>query len=88
MNTGTLWFVGSGMAIIFAGLLNLIAIDRGGSKFTKVVAVIVNAFNCIMFCFALPILNQPQVYVGITIFLITTIAFISSLVTARQQKTT
>lgn len=75
MNEGTLWFVGSGMAIIFAGLLNLVAIDRGGSKFTKVIAAITNAFNCIMFCFALPILNQPQVYVGIIIFLIPTIAF-------------
>jgi hypothetical protein len=86
MNTNTLWFVGAGMAIIFSGLLNLVAIDRGGSKFTKGVAVIVNAFNCILFCFALPILNQPQVYVGITIFLITTVAFIIDLArnTARR----
>jgi hypothetical protein len=80
MNTGTLWFVGAGMAIIFAGLLNLIAIDRGGSKFTKAIAIIVNAFNAGMFCFALPILNEPQVYVGIIIFLITTVAFIFDLV--------
>ena len=79
MNTDTLWFVGSGMAIIFAGLLNLVAIDRGGSKFTKAIAVIVNAFNCIMFCFALAILNEPQVYIGITIFFITTVAFIIQL---------
>ena len=76
MNTDTLWFVGAGMAITFSGLLNLVAIDRGGSKFTKAIAVIVNAFNCAMFCFAWPILNQPQVYVGITIFLISTVAFI------------
>ena len=80
MNTDTLWFVGEGMAIIFAGLLNLVALDRGGSKFTKAIAVVVNAFNCTMFCFALPILNEPQVYVGITIFLITTLAFIFDLV--------
>lgn len=80
MNTATLWFVGAGMAIIFAGLLNLVAIDRGGSKFTKVIALIVNAFNCIMFFFALSILNQPQVYVGILIFGITTITFFIALV--------
>lgn len=79
MNEGTLWFVGAGMAVIFAGLLNLVAIDRGGSKFTKGIAVITNAFNCAMFCFALPILNEPQVYVGITIFLISTVAFIIAL---------
>jgi hypothetical protein len=85
MNTETLWFVGAGMAIIFSGLLNLVAIDRGGSKFTKAIAVIVNAFNCAMFCFALPILNQPQVYVGITIFLITSIAFLYSSITDKAR---
>lgn len=80
MNTDTLWFVGAGMAIIFAGLLNLVAIDRGVSKFTKAIAVVVNAFNCTMFWFALPIHNEPQVYVGIAILLITTIGFIVDLV--------
>jgi hypothetical protein len=75
MNPDTLWFVGAGMAIIFTGLLNFVALDRKGSKFTKTIAVITNAFNCGMFCFALAILNEPQVYVGITIFLITTICF-------------
>lgn len=79
MNTDTLWFVGAGMAIIFAGLLNLVALDRGGSKFTKAIAIIVNAFNCAMFCFALPILNEPQVYAGIAMFAITTFAFIVTL---------
>jgi hypothetical protein len=78
-NTDTLWFVGAGMAIIFSGLLNLIAIDRGGSKFTKWIAVLTNAINCAMFWFALPILKEPQVYAGITIFLITTTAFVIEL---------
>jgi hypothetical protein len=78
MDTDTLWFVGAGMAIIFSGLLNFVAIDRGGSKFTKAIAVIVNSFNCAMFCFALTILNQPQVYIGIAIFLVSSIAFLIS----------
>lgn len=76
LNTDTLWFVGAGMSISFAGLLNLVAIDRGGSKFSNTVAVITNTLNCGMFCFALPILNEPQVYVGIAIFLIAAIAFL------------
>lgn len=63
----------------FFGLLNLVAIDRGGSRFTKWIALITNAINCAMFCFALPILNEPQEYVGITIFLITTVTFIVEL---------
>lgn len=84
MNADTLWFVGAGMAIIFSGLLNLVAIDRGGLKFTKAIAVIVNPFNCTMFCFALPILNQAQVYVGILIFLITTVAFVIELLRGKS----
>ena len=75
INEGTLWFVGSGFAVIFAGLLNLVAIDRGGSRFTKVIAAIVNGFNTLMFLGALKILNQPQVYIGIAISLTATIAF-------------
>jgi hypothetical protein len=76
MNEGTLWFVGSGFAVIFAGLLNLVAIDGGGSRFTKIIAAIVNGFNTLMFFGALKILNQPQVYIGIAISLTATIAFI------------
>jgi len=72
--------VGAGMSIVFSGLLNFVALDRKGSKFTKSIAVIVNALNCTMFCVALPILNEPQVYAGIIIFLITTVAFIFDLV--------
>ena len=79
-DTDTLWFVGAGMAIIFAGLLNFIAIDRGGSRFSITIAVITNAMNCAGFCFALPILNQPQVYVGIIIFIITTVGFLIGLI--------
>ena len=75
MNTDTLWFVGAGMAIIFSGLLNMVAIDRGGSNFSKAIALAVNLFNCGMFCFALPILNEPQVYIGIAIFLFSSITF-------------
>ena len=80
MNVDTLWFVGSGMAIIFAGLINLIAVDRGGSKFTKAIGVFTNTFNGTLFCFALQILNEPQVYAGIIIFLLATLAFIVELI--------
>jgi hypothetical protein len=81
-DTGTLWFTGAGMAIVFAGLLNIVALDKGGSKFTKVMALSVNVFCCAGFCIALTILNQPQVYVGIIIFLITTAGFAASVITS------
>lgn len=75
LNTDTLWFIGSGVAIILAGLLNLVVIYRGGSAFTHTVALICNALMCGLFCFALLVLNEPQVYFGVIIFLLVSIAF-------------
>ena len=76
MDIDTLWFIGAGFAIIFPGLLNLVAIDRGGSKFTITTALIINVLMFIMFCLALLIINELQVYLGITIFLISSLAFL------------
>jgi hypothetical protein len=39
-----------------------------------------------MFCFALRILNEPQVYVAIIIFLITTVAFLIQLIRHKSIK--
>ncbi len=86
MNTGTLWFVGAGMAIIFAGFLNLAAIDIGGSTWAKVLAAIANVINLVLFCFALRILNEPQLYLGIALFLIASIAFSVILVRRNYNK--
>lgn len=87
MNTETLWFTGAGMAIIFSGFLNLAAIDRGGSVFTKGLAFITNAINCALFAFAVPVLDQPQVYIGIVIFLIAMLAFAVELIRHRKAGT-
>ena len=86
MNVDTLWFVGAGMAIIFAGLLNLIANERSSSKIAKPIAIVVNALTCALFCFALVILNEPQVYIGIILFLIATGAFILQLTSLKSLK--
>lgn len=78
-NADTLWFTGSGMAIVFAGLLNLVALDRGGSFFTKSLALAANACLGALFGFALVILHEPQVYVGLALFVLTTVSFIIEL---------
>jgi hypothetical protein len=75
-DTYMLWFVGAGMAIIFAGLLNLVALDRGGSAFTITVAVMCNTAVFAGFLLAIPILNQPQVYIGMVLFLAAAICFL------------
>ncbi|RYZ56520.1 MAG: hypothetical protein EOP49_00015 [Sphingobacteriales bacterium] len=85
-NTETLWFVGAGLAIILAGLLNFVALDRHGSSFTMWVAIVVNATMCALFFYAVRILNEPQVYVGVAVFLIATAAFAGQLVQKKQSR--
>lgn len=84
MDIDNLWFLGAGFAIIFAGLLNLVAIDRGGSKFTITIALIANALMCGMFYYAIPILHSLQVYIGISLFFITTVTFLIQIIKLRK----
>ena len=83
-NTDTLWFIGSGVSIILAGLLNVVAIHKGGSFVTLTVAVISNALMCVLFCFALQVLREPQVYFGVFIFFLTVVAFVVSLLSSKK----
>lgn len=78
MDVDNLWFLGAGFAVIIAGLLNFVAIDRGGSKFSLSVALVVNASMCVMFLYAIPILHDAQVYIGITLFSVATILILIS----------
>jgi hypothetical protein len=77
--TSLIEFVGSGMAIIFAALLNLIAIERGGSGFSKLIAAIVNAGACLLLCLAAQQTHALQYYLGILLFLSTTVFFMIDL---------
>jgi hypothetical protein len=81
-----LWFVGAGFAIIFSGLMNLVVIEKGGTIFSLWVALLCSAFNCTLFCIALNILNELQVYFGIIIFLSTTTCFLIELITVYKRK--
>src|ERR1044071_2094449 len=72
MDSNALWFFGAGFAIIFAGLVNFMALDGGGSRFRTGAALGANALLLGMFCYAIPILNNSQVYIGIVLFLVTT----------------
>jgi hypothetical protein len=70
-----IWYISSGTAIVFSGLLNVIAIERGGSKFSKAIALIVNGTNCLIFSIAALFFMGLEVFMGILIFFVTTISF-------------
>jgi hypothetical protein len=61
-----LWFIGSGMAIIFAGLLNIVILSGAGTD--RVVWWLVLSTNLILvlgFAVSLLVLREPQVFIGI-----------------------
>jgi hypothetical protein len=67
-----LWFFGSGIAIILAGLFNLLfyySPTRLIGNFT----LIVNLMVTLLFCFALNVIADGQVYFGIVLFAFSTI---------------
>ncbi len=74
-NLNAMWFFGSGVAIILAGLLNLVLL-RVGSRDTVVFRVcqLANLFFAALFGLALTRLFQPQVIVGFLLFIGATMA--------------
>ncbi len=71
----TLWFVGSGLTIIFAGFLNLALIRiTPKDSFVRALCIIANLASTILFIVAsLSVLQEPQVFVGIAIFVLLTV---------------
>lgn len=69
-----LWFASAGIAIILAGFLNLILLrDVGKDKLVWMLCLLTNLFFAVLFAVALSLLNQPQVFLGVALFIIATI---------------
>jgi hypothetical protein len=68
------WFLGTGVAIVLAGFVN-IAMLRDGGRDTVIwtMALITNLFFLIGFAAASYMMREPQVFVGAILFAITTI---------------
>jgi len=71
----TLWFIGSGFAIIFAGFLNVALIKTyPQDSLLRTLCIIANLTTTILFVVALlTVLPEPQVFVGIGIFALLTV---------------
>jgi hypothetical protein len=64
-----MWFLGTGMAIILAGFLNLVVIrEAGKDMLIRMLCLITNAGFVLLFGLALFRLAQPQVFVGLALF--------------------
>ena len=64
-----LWFFGSGLAIIFAGFLNLAFLRLPADRFVRSLCIIADLTLTILFVAAFfTVLPEPQVVVGSAIF--------------------
>jgi hypothetical protein len=69
------WFFGSGLAIVFAGFLNVALIRDGGrDQVIKLLCLITNIACALLFAAALMLMRQPQVFIGVALFAFVAIA--------------
>ena len=78
-DTYALWFIGSGMAIIFAGFINL-ARTKSSEKTIYFLCIYTNILTTVLFLIALMAMKGIQVYIGIGLF-----AFALALCTRRAE---
>ena len=63
-----MWFLGSGIAVILAGFLNIAAI-RVSDRVVRLLCLTANLIFTPLFSAALYLLAQPQVFLGAVLFL-------------------
>jgi hypothetical protein len=70
------WFLGTGVAIILAGFLNVVLMrDVGKDRLVQWLCHISNIIFTVLFAYiGLNLLPQPQVFVGTILFAITTLS--------------
>ena len=71
---GALWFLGTGVAIVLAGFLNVtLSRDAGRDRVVRWLCHFTNITFAILFAVASSLLPQPQVYFGAALFAVTTV---------------
>lgn len=64
-----MWFAGSGLALVFAGFLNVAHVRAGGrDPVVRALTIVTDAACALLFAAALTLMRQPQVFVGLALF--------------------
>lgn len=78
-NLDAMWFFGTGIAIILAGFMNIVVIRIGSrDRLIFALCLLTNIFFAGLFAFALLQLHQPQVVLGLFLFIGSTLAAIKT----------
>ncbi|MCA1817569.1 MAG: hypothetical protein LC746_14465 [Acidobacteria bacterium] len=68
-STDAFWFAGAGLAIVFAGFLNVaLTRDGGRDRLIRALCLITNVSCALLFAAALALMRQPQVFAGAALF--------------------
>lgn len=67
--TDDLWFLGSGVAIILSGLLNIIAVINCGQRWLRNLTLASNIIMLVLFLFARQVIQGPQIYIAMYLYL-------------------
>ena len=66
---GAMWFAGSGLALVFAGFLNVAHLRSGGrDTVVRALTVLTDVLCAALFVAGLSLMRQPQVFVGVALF--------------------
>jgi hypothetical protein len=69
-----MWFAGSGLALVFAGFLNVALLRSGGrDALVRALTILTDALCAVLFVAALSLMRQPQVFVGVALFALATL---------------
>ena len=72
---GAFWFIGSGIAIVFAGFLNLMFLRFSErDRAAWILCLLGNLISLALFIVGLFIIGEPQVWFGTLLFAATTVA--------------
>ena len=74
LSMNAMWFAGAGFAIVFAGFLNVAMLRHGRrDRVIWAMCLVANVVLLLMFGAAAYVLRQPQAYIGVFLFMFTTI---------------
>ena len=68
-----IWFISAGVAIVLAGFLNVAVIRVGTDCVVRALCVLANMTFAVLFAVALVQMAQPQVFVGLALFVIASV---------------
>ena len=75
LTLGALWFASAGFAIIFAGFMNVVHTRGAGrDRVVHALCLTTNITVTVLFGVALSVLREPQVFVGLLLFALASLA--------------